>query len=342
MSAKEITSRRDFATYRRKVLARPRIDDRAPPVEKTSKGTMGRRALLQNLAAGSGAALSLSLAPGSWETVACGAAEAAPDSWQPPERIVDVNVYVSDWPFRRLAFAEPDRHVGKLRTHGVVQAWTGSFEALLHRDLRAVNKRLVDRCRRSSEVLIPFPAINPKLPDWEEDLRQAAEDLKAPGIRLHPDFHGYALDDPELIALLHKASAAGLLVQLVLMAEDERTVHPALKIPMVDPRPLVDVIPRVKNLRLILLNAQRVTPLPVLAKIVASGVVFVDIAWQEGVGGVANLLQHVPVERILFGSYFPRFYFLSALLKLRESAVEGQTLKAIAEENARRLLEGRT
>ncbi len=165
--------------------------------------------------------------------------------WEIPPEIVDVNVSLGPWPFRSLEGEQADRLVDRLRSYGVVQAWAGSFEALLHRDLRGVNARLVQWCRAvGNSFLVPIGAVNPKLPDWEEDLRQIVEEYCLPGIRLHPDYHQYSLDDPDFVRLLTLASRHGLVVQLVLMIEDERTVHPAVKVPMVDPRPLAAVVSR--------------------------------------------------------------------------------------------------
>jgi predicted TIM-barrel fold metal-dependent hydrolase len=46
----------------------------------------------------------------------------------------------------------------------------------------------------------------------------------------------------------------------------------------------------------------------------------------------------VPVGRVLFGSYAPFFYFESALLKLKESPLSDEQLRAIRHDNAQLLL----
>ena len=92
------------------------------------------------------------------------------------------------------------------------------------------------------------------------------------------------------------------------------------------------------NLRIVLLNWSRGANAALLAKLSAAGQVYFDIGTLEGVGGVANLLKQVPADRVVFGSYAPFFYFESALLKLKESALSHADLTAIRAGNASRLL----
>jgi len=252
--------------------------------------------------------------------------------------LIDVNVSLGRWPLRRVRGDDTASLATMLRRQGVVQAWVGNFDGLLHKDIGAVNARLADECRRhGGELLIPFGSINPKLPDWEEELRRCTEEHHMPGIRLHPNYHGYKLDDPDCARLLRLAAERRLLVQLVLVMEDERMMHRLLRVEPVDIAPLDDLVKQTPGLRLVLLNALRTLRGKTLLDLVATGEVYVEVSMLEGVGGVANLLAQIPANRVLFGSHAPLFYFESSLLKLKESPLSGEQLRAIRNENARRL-----
>jgi predicted TIM-barrel fold metal-dependent hydrolase len=220
----------------------------------------------------------------------------------------------------------------------ITEAWAGNFEGMLHKDLAAVNARLATECRRDPGFLIPFGSVNPRQPDWEEDLRRCHEQHHMPGVRLHPNYHIYRLDDPAFAQLLEKAARRRLVVQIVVRMEDERTHHPLVQVPAVDLRPLPAVLARVPAARLQILNASfnpRDDALVVLAR---SGKVHFDFANMEGVGGLAKMLQRVGRERVLFGSHFPLFYPEAALLKIRESALKEEEAQAVQHANARALL----
>lgn len=245
--------------------------------------------------------------------------------------MIDVNVHLSRWPFRRVAGDEPRQLVAMLRRHGVTQAWAGSFDALLHKDINAVNERLAIDCAAAPKgFLVPFGALNPMLPDWQEDLRRIADVHHMKGIRLYPNYHRYTLSDAIAAEALAAAAKRSLRVQIVIAMEDERTQNALMRVPPVDVSPVPRLLSSVPGLRLMLLNAGR--PLPPFAG------VFCDFAMQESPYAVRHVLSAVGEDRTVLGSHAPLFYMASASLKLKEAGLTPDQVRAITAGNAAKFL----
>ena len=274
-------------------------------------------------------------------------AEPAPAAVPAGPDIIDSNVHLFEWPFRKLKYARTDTLAAKLRKHRITQAWAGSFEAVLHKQLDAVNRRLAEECRAHSDGLfVPIGSVNPAWPDWEVDLGRCHEQYRMPGLRLYPAYHGYALDHLEFVRLLSLAAKRGMLVQIAMRMEDERVHHPAINVPLVNASPLPDVLKKAPLAKVQLINSAG----PLLANNVSALVretqITFDIAATEGNGGVGRLIEGtnpsyrgaIPVERLVFGSHAPFFPCESALLKLFESPLSLEQLEKLMHANARRLI----
>ncbi len=256
--------------------------------------------------------------------------------------LIDTNVWLGQWPTRHSWAESPPLLVAKLRTQGVTSAWTGSFDSALHTDVAGVNARLAEACARDGGgLLVPFGVVNPAFPDWEDDLRRCHEVHRMPGVRLLPAYHGYALDDPRFARLLALATQRGLVVQIALTMEDERSQNPSFVAPPTQAAPLAGLVEKSPAARVMLLNAtsRLLAPTnPLLKRLTAAGV-FVDTATLEGAAGIETLLKSVPDLRLTFGSHSPYFYFESALLKLQESTLTSAQLAAIRSGHARTALQ---
>ena len=259
---------------------------------------------------------------------------------EPPWPLVDTNVSLFRWPFRRLPDDTTQKLVTTLRRYGVVEAWAGSLEGVFHADMKGVNERLMEECARWSDLLRPCGTIHPGLPDWEEDFRQCVDDWGMKVLRLFPNYHGYSLDRPEVEALLLMAAKRRVLVQIVVEMEDPRTQPRLFRVPPVNLAPLEQLLKRVPDVTIMLLNGHRTYSPTQLRRWMESGRVFVDLSMLEGVGGIDRLVGTVSAERVCFGSFVPLFYFAAARLKLVESRLAPEVQQAIASGNARRLLEG--
>ena len=276
---------------------------------------------------------------------ASGSAAGAADSDGPD--IIDTNVHLFEWPLRKLKYDRTEALVAKLRKHRITQAWAGSFEAVLHKQLDAINRRLADECQaRGGGMLIPLGSVNPAWPDWEEDLRRCHEQYKMPGLRLYPAYHGYTLDQPEFARLLEAAARRGLVVQIAMRLEDERVHHYAINIPLVSASPLPDLLKKLPRAKVQLINSAGPLLAGNVAALARDTQVTFDIAATEGNGGVGRLIAGtnpsyrgaIPVERLLFGSHAPFFPCESGLLKLFESPLELDQLQKIMHANARKLI----
>lgn len=253
-----------------------------------------------------------------------------------PRELIDCNIWLGESPFRQLPWNSVPVIAEQLRARGVTSAWAASFDALFHHDLAQVNRDLAKTCREIGDGLfVPFGAINPRLPDWEEDVKRCAGQWSMRGIRLLPNYHGFTLDSPEFLQVLEQATQHRLLVQITTQFEDERTQHPLVHVPPVALKPLVKAMAAVPEARVMVLNANATA----LVTALQGSKAMIDFAMMEGVGGIESLLQQQwPLEQIVFGSFAPQFYWESAKLKLQESELSAAQLGAITYGNAKRLI----
>lgn len=249
-------------------------------------------------------------------------------------KLTDCHVYLGASPFRSLEAENTDAFVKRMMQRGVTELWAGAFEGLLRRDVAGVNRQLADQCRAHA-ILRPCGTVNLALPAWQDDVRRCAEEHGMRVIRLHPNYHGHALEAPAFRELLVLATKHRLVVQVVAQMEDERTQHPQVQVPAVDLAPLSGVMKEVENTRVMLLNANAAM---VLKHLQNCPNLWLDFAMIEGVGGVENLLKTWPVEKLVFGSYAPAFYWESAALKMQESALTPAQALALRSENAKQLV----
>lgn len=271
-----------------------------------------------------------------------GARDLRPPAAHFAPRLIDTNVDLLGWPFRTLKYGKTEDLVAKLKSHRVEEAWAGSFEALFHKNIDAVNRRLVEECEPHKGFLIPIGTVNPAWPDWEEDLRRCDEEYGMMGIRLYPSYQNYTLDDPDFSRLVAAAAERGLIVQIAVEMDDERVHHPRVHVPAVDVTPLAQVLGNAPHARVQLLNPFRHVRGGRLTTMIEDTNVMFDVSNLEGNGGIERLIAgnhwflsgSVPADRLLFGTHAPYFPAENAVLKLFESRLTKEQLQQVMRDNA--------
>ena len=133
------------------------------------------------------------------------------------------------------------------------------------------------------------------------------------------------------------AAARGLLVQIVVMMEEERTQHPLVCVPHVNTTPLIELLNQTPKARVMLLNGFRAVRAGLLLRLQASRRVWFDLSTLEGMAGIGRMLKQVSADRLVFGTAAPFYIPESAILKLKESKLTKEQLDAITFKNAQAL-----
>jgi predicted TIM-barrel fold metal-dependent hydrolase len=308
-----------------------------------SKNSFSRRRFISTISAGSVVAGVASTIP-AFGNISKGS-EALQDST--PD-IIDTDIDLFKWPFRRMKYGETKSLVEKLRKHRITNAWAGSFEALFSKSINEVNARLAEECKVNGDgMLIPFGTVNPAWPDWEEDLRRCHEVHKMPGIRLYPTYQTFDFNNVAFIDLMDLAAKRGLIIQIVGDMEDSRVHHPIVFPRDVSFEPLVDILRKIPKAKVELLGWNQRVDNDLLKKFISETNVVLDISRLESVGGLGHLIEGkswrdptmpVPVERILFGSHAPFFPVEASIMKLFESPLTLEQMQAVMNVNARQFI----
>ncbi len=253
-------------------------------------------------------------------------------SWE----TIDTNAHLFHWPFRRVPYDSVQEFVAKLSLLDIRQAWVGSYEGILHRDVAGVNERLAATCSENGKgKLQAIGTINLALPDWENDVRLCDEVHHMIGVRIYPNYHDYSLASSEFARLLAMAGDRKLLVQVSVSLEDRRTQHPRLQVEDVNLAPLREVVAQFPRTKIQLLNHK--LSAATIADYSNQPQIFFDVARIEGTGSIAAIVRKIGASKILFGTHAPLFIPESALIKVYESDLDDNSLSQILGANALQL-----
>ena len=261
--------------------------------------------------------------------------------------ITDTFIHLFSWPFKSLSHSSTSALVAKLRSHGIGEAWAGSFEALLHKNLDHANARLYEECILTEKAfLVPIGSVNPHFPDWKEDLRRCSEVYQMRGIRIHPMYQMVDLDGVAFRDLVAEATKRKMFIQVAGDLEDRRHHHPLTSVTDQSFAPLLDVAKDIPAATIQLLHWNTHVSPTLLRNMIEQTNILFDISRIEGAGELGRLIDgeswnglevNVPASRFLFGSHAPYLALEAALLRLFEHPIDDGSLRSIMTDNAKNL-----
>lgn len=254
----------------------------------------------------------------------------------PASGAVDVNCYLGRWAFRPVTCPTVDLLLAELDRAGVAIALVSPLDGVLYKEPMAANQELAAQVQAAPDRLWLACTLNPAFPGWERDLNECVTSLRARAIRLHPNYHGYALSDPRVQALVQAAASAGLPVLVAVGLEDVRTHHWHMQIPDVPPVEVARLAAAVPEARLAVTGAN----FGQLAALWRGGEpvppnLFVEISRVQGpVGDVEQLCANLGIERVLFGTNLPLHEPAAPLLAVQYAGLSDTGRRCIFRENA--------
>jgi len=244
--------------------------------------------------------------------------------------IRDFNALAGRWPIQLPRYNDLAALDAAYAACGVDEVWISAVEAVLGPDPVLAERALFGEVENFPRFR-PVQTLNPKMPGR---LRQALAEAGKPGsggrpvaYKVFPNYHGYAVESPEMEAAAEVAAAAKcpLLVQIRL--NDERNQPKVLQVGPTKAADLARFARRHAGVTIVALSASTAE----LSALREGGPnLFADIALVDCDDPLAEAGRRFQAERLCFGSMAGLAYPEAAVLKLRWTDVPAETAAAIS------------
>jgi predicted TIM-barrel fold metal-dependent hydrolase len=250
--------------------------------------------------------------------------------------VIDFSAYVgSFWPGREFVQGDPKTVREALAKSGFDGAFVALMEGPWYRDEQAGNKRLADIVAKQLDFFIPLACIDPTAVYCKEDVDECLDGLGMAGIKLYPQYHHYALDDPRVVALSKYMAEKKRPVFITMLIEEDRFAHPAIKVaaPQIDE--LTELVSGADETTFVI-NMARTGGMKKILKDreFGRGRIFFDTAkMDQQTIDLDGLVSSFGPERFVMGTNAPFFYPEGAVMNLAFRTIDQDAVKAILQNN---------
>ncbi len=248
---------------------------------------------------------------------------------------IDSGLIVGPCPFRRVPSSVEELQVLRQRA-GLWRAVASGFRSLLYYDPLFGLDEDIEQYAPLRDWLYFYATIDPRFPQSENGVRRAAADERIVGVRLLPAVHHYALDAPEVDELMGAAAAVGVPVNLMARIIDDR-IAPRYVQQLVPPLEAVaEFLHRHRQVKIALSMFYFSELKGLVEDWHALPHVYVDFGCSKpNVTSLDVLATYFPIERALFGTGAPFYYWAGSRLGLEGSQLNADQQRAVLVDNAR-------
>ena len=253
--------------------------------------------------------------------------------------IIDVNMFVGQFPFRRVAGATVEECLTRMERVGITGALVSAFEAVFQEDSYPAEVELA-KAIASRDELVHFKVVNPTCNWWRRDLERALGELRVAGMRLCCTFHDYCLTDPAVRPVLEFARTRGLPVLVMCRMQDFRLqwLMDTREADVEEARAFLDMA---EGNRVILAGLHVPDMLRLADAVNARPDVLLDTSRLKGPWRTFRKLEAVlDLSRVAFGSLWPINLPECPLEQLRHARISDEAKRGILHDNAGAFLAG--
>ncbi|NLS79346.1 MAG: amidohydrolase family protein [Chloroflexi bacterium] len=251
--------------------------------------------------------------------------------------ILDLNVYLGQWPFRRLRHGGTEGVHRLLARTGASQALAAPLQGIFYKNPAEGVREMLDELGIDHPDLLPLAMVNPAFPGWERDLRQMAEEWGCVACGLAPIYHGYRVYDDGAAALCGALRELGLPAVLFVRLQDERS-HPLLmQVPALPTDDMAYLLKAFPDLPIAICNANLPAEATPLAPLLGDRAATLFTTSYKSLQ-LARMVEVLGAEHLAYGSGLPLYYPESALLQVQRADIGEAARASIIGGNARALL----
>ena len=248
--------------------------------------------------------------------------------------IVDVNLFVGECPFRDVPSSVEDLEALR-EGMGMDRAIATGYRSWLYFDPLSGLRRDLKEFEALSDWLSFYAVVNPEFPQLEEQVGLAVEEEQVVGVRLLPALHRFELCTDRTLEAVRLASTNGLPVNVAARVFDGRVAPRSIVQTDVDKGDLTAFLEQTKGTPVILSMFYFGDLSTLQVDWGQLDHVYLDLGCSKP-SSVAfdSLASWFPVERVLFGTGAPYYYWGGDRLSLEASRLTPGEQAAILGGNA--------